>query len=176
MLVTVIAGEVSTDIVQRIVTGAQRERIMNIGEVCTRRVFLIRADQPLAEAAQEMQRRHVGALVVTEEREAVVRPVGMLTDRDIVCGQFAHQADLYCLTVADVMSAPVISVAELQSLDEVIALLRTRSIRRAPVVNGRGELVGIVTLDDLLPAVAGELSTLAQLIGSQARHEPAGSL
>lgn len=148
---------------------------MNVGEVCRRRVFLIRADQPLAEAAQEMQRRHVGALVVIEERDAVVRPVGMLTDRDIVCGQFAHLADLHCLTVADVMSAPAVSVTELQSLEEVIALLRTRSIRRAPVVNGAGELVGIVTLDDLLPAVARELNALAQLMGSQARHESAAS-
>jgi CBS domain-containing protein len=146
---------------------------MNVAEVCTREVLLVRAEQPLVEAAREMRARHVGALVVVEERGGSVHPVGMLTDRDIVCGQFAHQADLNCLTVAEVMAAPAATVSEHQSVEQAISLLRIRGVRRAPVVNAGGELVGIVTLDDLLPAVAGELSELAQLIGSQRRRERA---
>lgn len=147
---------------------------MNVAEICTRQVLLIKAEQPLVDAARLMQRCRVGALVVIEQQGASVRPVGMLTDRDIVCGQFAHQADLHCLTVAEVMAAPAATVREDQSLEEAIAVLRARAVRRAPVVNGARELVGIVTLDDLLPAVAGELSSLAQLIGEQAAHERAG--
>lgn len=146
---------------------------MNVAEVCTRQVFLIRAEQPLADAARLMQQRRVGALVVIEQRGASVRPVGMLTDRDIVCGQFAHQADLHCLTVAEVMAAPAATVREDQSLEEAIAVLRTRAVRRAPVVNGAGELVGVITLDDLLPVLAGELNSLAQLIGEQVAHKRA---
>ncbi len=146
---------------------------MNVAQICTREVLLIKAGQPLVEAARLMQQRRVGALVVIEEHAGSVRPVGMLTDRDIICGQFAHQADLHCLTVAEVMAAPAATVTENQSLEEAIAVLRARGVRRAPVINGSGELVGIVTLDDLLPAVAGELDALAQLIGAQASHEHA---
>lgn len=144
---------------------------MNVAEICTRRVFLIRPDQPLLEAARLMQRHHVGALVVAEQRDGMVRPVGMLTDRDIVCGQFAHKADLQCLCVADVMAAPVVVLPETASLDVAIATLREHAVRRAPVTDASGSLVGIVTLDDLLPAVAAELDALAQLIGWQSRHE-----
>jgi len=144
---------------------------MNVSEVCTRRVYLVRAEQPLVEAARQMQQHHVGALVVIEQQGAGVRPVGMLTDRDIVCGQFAHRTDLHCLTVADVMAAPVVTVTEAEGLEAAIVTLRVHAIRRAPVVNVAGDVVGIVTLDDLLPALAAELSTLAQLIGSQSRHE-----
>ncbi len=144
---------------------------MKVAQVCTRRVFVIKADQPLAEAAREIQERHVGALVVIEQRHGSVYPIGMVTDRDIVCGQFAHEADLHVLTVADAMAAPAVTVAEELGIEEAIAALRTRTVRRAPVVNQVGELVGIVTLDDLVPAVAAELNSLAQLIGSQARHE-----
>jgi CBS domain-containing protein len=144
---------------------------MNVAEVCTRQVLLIKAGQPLAEAARYMLRRAVGALVVIEEHAGVVRPVGMLTDRDIVCGQFARQADLHCLTVAEVMAAPAVTVAEHQSIEQAVAVLRARAVRRAPVINAAGDLVGIVTLDDLLAAMAAELNALAQLIGSQARHE-----
>ncbi|HTW76028.1 MAG TPA: CBS domain-containing protein [Steroidobacteraceae bacterium] len=140
---------------------------MNVAEICTREVLVIRAEQPLLEAAQLMQRHGVGALVVIEEQGGSLRPVGMLTDRDVVCGQFAHQADVRCLTVAEVMAAPAATVAEGCSLEQAIEVLRARAVRRAPVVNGAGELVGIITLDDLLPALAGELDALSQLIGSQ---------
>lgn len=148
---------------------------MNVAEICTREVLMISAGQPLIEAARLMQRRQVGALVVTEEHGRSLRPVGILTDRDIVCGQFAHQADMHCLTVAEVMAAPAATVAENQSLEQAIAVLRARSVRRAPVVNSTGELVGIVTLDDLLPAVAGELNALAHLIGTRPPHERSGN-
>ena len=146
---------------------------MNVAEICTREVLMITAEQPLIDAARLMQRRQVGALVVIEERDHSVRPVGMLTDRDIVCGQFAHRADVHCLTVAEVMAAPAATVTEDQSLEDAIAVLRARAVRRAPVVGSTGELVGIVTMDDLLPALARELNVLGQLIGSRARRERA---
>jgi CBS domain-containing protein len=148
---------------------------MNVAEVCTREVLKIRAEQPLIEAARLMQRRQVGALVVIEKQGRSVRPVGILTDRDIVCGQFAHQADMHCLTVAEVMAAPAATVAENYSLEQAIAVLHARAVRRAPVVNSTGELVGIVTLDDLLPAMAGELNALAHLIGSRPRRKRSGN-
>lgn len=143
---------------------------MRAAELCTREVYLTQPGAALAEAAREMRRRHVGALVVVEPHDdKTVRPVGIVTDRDIVCGQLNRNADIYCLFVRDVMSAPVTTVGENDELAEIINRLAMAGVRRAPVVNQAGDLVGIVSLDDVLPAVSEELATLARLIGAQSR-------
>lgn len=145
---------------------------MKVGDVCRREVYVVVAEQPLVDAAQEMHKRHVGALVVVDATSTPMHPMGIITDRDIVCGQWVQKADLHCLTVADVMTREPWLLAEVCDLSEAIALMCARGVRRAPVVNSGGDLVGIVTLDDLLPAVAAELNALAKLIGTQARKEP----
>lgn len=118
-----------------------------------------------------MCNEHIGALVVVEPSDPTGRPVGIVTDRDIVRGQLRRAANLYCLTVGDVMSAdPLVLPLHLEAT-EAIEALNARAVRRAPVIDASGALAGIITLDDLLPAVAQELSALASLMGSQARHE-----
>lgn len=129
-----------------------------------------RPDQPLADAARTMIANHVGSLVVVESGGAG-RPVGILTDRDIVRGQLRRSADLFCLTVGDVMTSDPLTITANASVTEAIDAMHAREVRRAPVVDGAGNLLGIVTLDDLLPAVARELGELATLLGTQARHE-----
>jgi CBS domain-containing protein len=91
----------------------------------------------------------------------------MLTDRDIVRGQLARNADLHCLTVGDVMSKNPLCLGVEVALAEGIDAMNGRAVRRAPVTDRNGTLVGIVTLDDLLPAVASELYELAKLIKAQ---------
>ena len=143
---------------------------VRLEDVCSPAVRIAYRDQALAEAAQGMLDSHVGALIVVEHEDAR-RPVGILTDRDIVRGQLAHQADLFCLTVGDVMTPTPLSLAAELSLIAAIEKLKERGVRRAPVLDDSGALVGIVTLDDLLPAVARQLSELADLMGLQARRE-----
>jgi CBS domain-containing protein len=117
-----------------------------------------------------MREKDVGALVVLDPQDPQRRPQGILTDRDIVLGQLSKSADLHCLTVGDVMSRDPMCLRIDMSLEESLAAMNARAVRRAPVVDGNGTLVGIVTLDDLLPAVARELQNLAKLIGSQAHQ------
>lgn len=116
---------------------------------------------------------HVGSLIVVDGGGKGGRPIGILTDRDIVRGQLRLGADLFCLAVGDVMTADPLTIPATTGLTEAIVAMRARVVRRAPVVDGFGNLLGIITLDDLLPAVARELEELAVLIGSQARHERA---
>jgi CBS domain-containing protein len=144
---------------------------VNIGDLRTTRVIVTFPETPLAEAARLMRQQGVGALVVVDSHDPQRQPVGMLTDRDIVRGQHAKGADLYCLTVNDVMSRNPLTLQAEMSLAAGIEAMKFRVVRRAPVVDRHGALVGIVTLDDLLPAVAAELKGLAQLIGAQARKE-----
>lgn len=130
-----------------------------------------RPDQPLAEAVRTMLESHVGSLIVVESRGTTRRPIGILTDRDIVRGQLRLSADLFCLTVGDVMTPDPLSLRANLGVTEAIEALHRRCVRRAPVVDDAGNLLGIITLDDLLPVVASELEELSALIGSQARHE-----
>jgi CBS domain-containing protein len=143
---------------------------VRLKDVCSPGVRVACRDQPLAEAAQVMLDSHVGALIVVE-RDNPRRPVGILTDRDIVRGQLARAADIFCLTVGDVMSPQPLCLAAELSLTAAIDKLNEKAVRRAPVLDASGALIGIVTLDDLLPAVSGQLSELADLLRLQARRE-----
>ncbi len=128
-------------------------------------------DQALAEAAHTMLNTHVGSLVVVQSRGAARKPIGILTDRDIVRGQLRLGADLFCLTVGDVMTPDPLTLTLNVGVTEAIEFLHMNRVRRAPVVDGAGNLVGMITLDDLLPAVARELEELSTLVGTQARQE-----
>ena len=144
---------------------------MRIQDLYSPDAQVARADQPLAEAARTMLVSYVGSIVAVDGESGGRRPVGILTDRDIVCGQLRLGADLFCLTVADVMTRNPLTIPAGIGVTEAIEAMHSRGVRRAPVVDGAGNLLGIVTLDDLLPAVARELGELAALIGTQARHE-----
>jgi CBS domain-containing protein len=144
---------------------------MKVGELCSRDVRLAYRKQPLAEAAREMLAFHVGALIVTEPGAPVRRAVGILTDRDIVRGQLGRAADLFCLTVEDVMTADPLTLGTDTEVSVAIEALNAKAVRRAPVVDRTGTVIGIVTLDDLLPALAEEFRSLASLMGLQARQE-----
>jgi CBS domain-containing protein len=147
--------------------------IMRVGDLCSPAAKVAGADQALAEAARTMLAGRVGSLVVVDGSGKGGKPIGMLTDRDIVRGQLRLSADLFCLTVGDVMTAEPLTLTADTSVTEAIEAMHARAVRRAPVVDGSGSLLGIVTLDDLLPAVARELEELATLIGTQTRHERA---
>lgn len=144
---------------------------MIIGTVCTRDVCTCGPLEPLAKVARAMTERHIGALVVVDSKGGQRRPVGIVTDRDIVRGQLDRARDLYCLNVEDVMTSNPLTLAQTSGIEEAVARLSERGVRRAPVVDEEGNLVGIVSTDDLLPALAAELGALVQLIGTQPKRE-----
>jgi CBS domain-containing protein len=130
------------------------------------------ASEALAAAVGRMCHRHIGALVVIDT-ETARKPVGILTDRDIVTGQLRRSADLHCLTVGDVMTTEPLVLARDLEINEAIKSLTARGVRRAPVVDVSGALVGIIALDDLLPVLARELMSLSSLVGTQSARERA---
>jgi CBS domain-containing protein len=144
---------------------------MIIGTVCTRDVCTCDRLEPLAKAARVMTERHVGTLVVVDSKGGKLRPVGIVTDRDIVRGQLDRAQDLYCLNVEDVMTSNPLTLTQATGIEEAVARLNERGVRRAPVVDEQGNLVGILSTDDLLPALAAELGALAQLIRTQPKYE-----
>jgi CBS domain-containing protein len=143
---------------------------MNVGEACTRDVYIVRPHEPLLQAIHEMRKRNVGCVIVVERRDERVVPVGILTDRDIV-GALPEKAEvLETASVAEGMTGHPLTLLEDESIVDAMARLRQRGVRRAPVVAASGELAGIVSADDLLGIVAEQLSSLARLVERQSRR------
>jgi CBS domain-containing protein len=145
---------------------------VRIGDICTRRVLVASQDERILGIAERMRDDGVGALVVVTVRHGGHVPVGMLTDRDIVIGALAWQPALIgYLTVADAMSGDVVTVHEDERVDTALSRMRERGIRRLPVVDSTGTLVGILTLDDVLAYTDGRHSALvARVVRAQRRE------
>jgi CBS domain-containing protein len=118
-----------------------------------------------------MREYHVGDLVVVDESEGRRVPVGIVTDRDIVVGVLALGLDPAVLTVGDIMGSDLVTAAEDDDVYETLQIMRTRGVRRVPVVNTAGALVGIVALDDILEIFAEELDAAVKVVAREQANE-----
>ncbi len=144
---------------------------MPIGEICNREVVIVQPSKSALEAAQLMRQHHVGDLVVVEERGGFRVPVGIVTDRDLVVEIMAPALDPSAITVGDIMVSDLATVTENIGVFEAIQYMRTKGVRRLPVVDGNGWLVGILALDDLLELLAEEMSAFARLVKREQKRE-----
>lgn len=146
---------------------------MKIGECCNREVVVADKGMGVLEAAKLMRKYHVGDLVVVEKRNGTDtnRPVGILTDRDLVVEVLAQEVPPDEVSAADVMSLDLATVEEDQGVWETLERMRDLGVRRMPVVDHNGALVGLVTLDDLLELLTESMDNVAQLIKSELRKE-----
>lgn len=144
---------------------------MPVGEICNREVVIVTRQTPVIEAARLMRRYHVGDLVVVDELAGRRRPVGIVTDRDIVIEVVAMEVAPESLCVGDIMSTELATVRETEGVFETIRYMRDKGVRRMPVVDRDGWLQGIVTLDDLLALIAEEMGELARLIRREMHRE-----
>jgi CBS domain-containing protein len=145
---------------------------MNAYELCQRNVVTVRGHEELATAAWMMRERNVGCLVVVDPAGTGGgwRPLGMLTDRDIVTNVIARDRDPRSVAVADVMSRPV-SVASGTGIDEVLQRMRMNGVRRVTVIDERGRLAGILTRDDIFEHLTQRVSFAAMQMRPEARTE-----
>jgi len=147
---------------------------MPIGEICNREVVIVQADKPVLEAARLMRQYHAGDVVVVEERGGLRVPVGIVTDRDLVVEIMAPGLDPAVITVGDIMAPELATVMENIGVFEAIQYMRTKGVRRLPVVDDKGGLIGILTLDDLLELLADELIALVRLVKREQKREMVG--
>ena len=144
---------------------------MSVGNICNENVITISKDGSIQKAVSLMRENHVGDVIVVESRNAISVPVGILTDRDIVIEMLAKGVPLDAVTVGDVMSFDLEVANSEDDISTTIERMRKKGIRRMPVVNLRGGLVGILSLDDLLEYVADQLKELADLVSKERKHE-----
>ncbi|HXX13116.1 MAG TPA: CBS domain-containing protein [Burkholderiales bacterium] len=144
---------------------------MAIGEICNREVVFARRDESVKSAAELMREHHVGDLVIVEEANGQRVPCGVLTDRDIVVGVVAKGLDPDTLEVAEVAGSELVLARESDGVAETIELMRAKGVRRVPIVDARGSLVGIVTADDIVDLLAEELTAVAGIVSREQRRE-----
>jgi CBS domain-containing protein len=120
-----------------------------------------------------MREMHVGMLIVVEPgAEPADRIVqGVLTDRDIVVTVIGRDAEAKDLKVMDVMTRNPLLVAEGSSVAGVLGLMRADGVRRVPVVGTRNQLVGVLSIDDVLDMVADQLADISGAIRGERAHE-----
>lgn len=116
-----------------------------VRDIMTRPVITAFAELDILSAAKKMSSANVGSLIVVSGD----RPTGILTERDLVKKVLAQGTDPRSLKVAEVMSAPLVSIEPDASLREAAALMLHSGVKRLPVIF-QGKLVGIITDTDLV--------------------------
>jgi CBS domain-containing protein len=117
----------------------------SIKDTMTANPCSIDADKPVSYAAKMMRDEDVGLAPIVEGD----RLVGTLTDRDIAVRVVAEGRDAESTTVREVASSDVVTVSPEQGLDEALSLMAEHQVRRLPVVEENGRLVGVVAQADV---------------------------
>lgn len=121
-----------------------------VAEVMTRQVVYLPGDTPLDEAAQAMRDQHIGDVVVTNGPTMV----GLVTDRDIVVRAVAEGLPLHTTTLGSIATHELIMVEQSATIDEAVAAMRDRNVRRLLVCDADRKVVGILSLSDIAMAPA----------------------
>ncbi|NOT67519.1 MAG: CBS domain-containing protein [Methylophilaceae bacterium] len=144
---------------------------MSIGKFCHRQVITAQRDDSVLEAAKLMRQHHVGDVLVIEAHNGRNIPVGIVTDRDLVVEIMAPELAPETITVGDIMVEEIAVIEQSVGVFEAIQNMRIKGIRRLPVVDKSGGLVGIITFDDLLALLAEELGTLVKAVAREQQKE-----
>jgi len=144
---------------------------MQVGEICTREVVCANAETTVAAAAKLMRQYHIGDVIVTREENGRRIPLGIVTDRDIVLGVVAPELSPVALTIGDIMGQELITAGEMEDVFDAVQRMRNKGVRRMPIVQDDGSLVGIVSIDDVIEVLAEEMNQLARLISREQLYE-----
>ena len=139
---------------------------MSVGRICNRDVDTAHYDEAVLDSARRMRDRQVGTVIVVDD----MRPVGILTDRDLTVRVLAGGLDPQATRVSEVMTPSPTTIGEDESIETAVGYMRAGRFRRLPVVGRDGRVVGILALDDVLELVAEELADIGQLLKREAPH------
>jgi CBS domain-containing protein len=153
-------------------TGAQLSGEEGSWEVPTARQYhqdpvWLTAGATLFEAVAEMEETGTGCIIVTDDERA---PIGILTDRDVLCRALAKGADPGRTEVGDVMTRDAVYSRQDSSLKHVLEYARSRGVRRMPLVDDAGKLVAVVAIDDVMAELGSQLAFLSDAVRGETRR------
>ena len=144
---------------------------MLLKDICTMDVVCCGRRTRALEAARLMRQHHVGDLIVIDDPEQERTPIGIITDRDLVLDVLGNGLDPATTEVGSLIHRTLVIANESEDTAQVIDRMREHGVRRIPLVNSRGGMVGIVTVDDLLRVLVAEASALLEVMGKGKRQE-----
>ena len=133
--------------------------IVLVRDVMSKNMKVVRPDSSVKEVVATMNKFDIGSLVVVQSG----RPVGIVTERDILRRIVEPCLAPEALTARQVMSSPVLTINETASIDEAAKLMAKKRIKRLPVMNNQ-KFVGMITLTDIVTKMPTMLSILEELV------------
>lgn len=144
---------------------------MRIADICTRSVVTCRRETSALELAQLMRDRHVGDVIVVDADAGGVTPVGIVTDRDMIVQIMAKGVDPNLVPADDLIADGLVTAIEREGVYDAIWHMRSKGVRRLPVVDNHNHLLGVLTVDDVTRFLAEELTELANAVRHQRELE-----
>lgn len=141
---------------------------MTVGRLCVRDVDTADPNETVQIAAERMHSRNVGTLVVLDRAE---KPIGMITDRDLTVRVLAEGRDGNQVTVEEVMTHDIRAVDEHCPVEAALEAMRAGPYRRVPVVDKKGRLAGLLSIDDVIDLLADEFQSIRRLINKEGPGE-----
>ncbi len=142
---------------------------MSLERLCKKDVITVSPKASLLEAARLMRSRHVGSVIVVNEH----RPIGILTDRDIIVKAVAEEKDPKAVRAYEIMTHNPATVNINYDPLDATRIMKDRGLRRLPVVDENSHLLGILTLDDVLALLGKEAANLAEAVHTELAKESA---
>lgn len=133
--------------------------VILVRDVMVTDVKTVRLDSSVREVVQKMNKFDVGSIIVVQER----RPVGIITERDILRKILEPGLDPLVVKARQIMASPIVTIQEDMSVEEAARTMTKRRIKKLPVVRG-GKLIGIVTATDLVKSSPQMVSLLEDLV------------
>jgi CBS domain-containing protein len=144
---------------------------MKIGELCNRTVVVARPDEPVATVAELMRQHHVGSVVIVEGPVEARKPIGIVTDRDIVLEVVARGLDPKRVPASEIMSSRLRMASEDDSVEDVLHKLATHGVHRVPIVDENGVLQAVFAADDFVEWAQEQLVDLARVFQRSLQRE-----
>jgi len=120
---------------------------LEVSDLMTRNAVAVRASEPLSTAAKLMWDQDCGAIPVIQD--AGDRVVGMITDRDICMATWSRNLAPSAIAAADAMSQGLVYCAASDTIESAEGIIRSRKVRRLPVLDSEGKLMGILSVTDI---------------------------
>lgn len=133
--------------------------VLMVRDVMTKAVKTVRVDDSVMEAVQKMNKFRISSVVVMDGK----RPVGILTERDILERIVEHCIDPRVIKVRESMSSPIVTIRPHMSIEEAAGLMAQKKIKKLPVI-ADDKLVGIVTSMDIMRAAPKLVNLLEDLL------------
>lgn len=133
--------------------------IILVRDIMSRNVKTVRTDDSVLDAVVKMNKFHIGSVIVTNNG----RPVGIITERNILQRIVEPCLDPHTVKAKDIMSSPLVTVDVNTAVEEAAKIMARRRIKKLPIVK-REKLVGIVSSSDIVRASPTQLGILEELL------------